>query len=190
MSIHNDAWPYVELKDWIKSVPPGPIGRMSLFIWTFQCLTLVLAWRSFLWAAYQEAGEKVYNQWLFAHNKAQSAKQSYHLNSVCRKIKYPEWNPIHCEYLVDMFCRRCGLASYHYILVDSVAIRTDLLQLPLGLVQGAWFVLHLLLQFLLLSLGLQNVLLLLLLQGHQSLHLLFFFSQQPGGGGRNVTYLG
>lgn len=28
--------------------PPGPIGRISLFIWTFQCLTLVLAWRSFL----------------------------------------------------------------------------------------------------------------------------------------------
>lgn len=34
-------------------VPPGPIGRISLFIWTFQCLTLVLACRSFLWAACQ-----------------------------------------------------------------------------------------------------------------------------------------
>lgn len=31
--------------------PPGSIGCMSLFIWTFQCFTLVLAWRNFLWAA-------------------------------------------------------------------------------------------------------------------------------------------
>lgn len=32
-------------------LPPGPMGCISRFIWTFQCLTLVLACRSFRWAA-------------------------------------------------------------------------------------------------------------------------------------------
>lgn len=40
---------YLNVKLW--NTPPGPIGRINRFIWTFQCLTLVLAWRSFLWAA-------------------------------------------------------------------------------------------------------------------------------------------
>lgn len=31
---------------------------MSLFIWTFQCFTLVLAWRNFLWAACGAGGGK------------------------------------------------------------------------------------------------------------------------------------
>lgn len=34
-------------------VPPGPMGCISRFIWTFQCLTLVLACRSFRWAAWE-----------------------------------------------------------------------------------------------------------------------------------------
>lgn len=39
---------------WVSCLlPPGPMGCISLFIWTFQCLTLVLACRSFRWAAWQ-----------------------------------------------------------------------------------------------------------------------------------------
>lgn len=34
-------------------LPPGPMGCISRFIWTFQCLTLVLACRSFRWAAWE-----------------------------------------------------------------------------------------------------------------------------------------
>lgn len=39
-------------------LPPGPMGCISRFIWTFQCLTLVLACRSFRWAACEETEER------------------------------------------------------------------------------------------------------------------------------------
>lgn len=39
-------------------LPPGPMGCISRFIWTFQCLTLVLACRSFRWAAWEGMEER------------------------------------------------------------------------------------------------------------------------------------
>lgn len=39
-------------------LPPGPMGCISRFIWTFQCLTLVLACRSFRWAACEGMEER------------------------------------------------------------------------------------------------------------------------------------
>lgn len=39
-------------------LPPGPMGCISRFIWTFQCLTLVLACRSFRWAAWEGTEER------------------------------------------------------------------------------------------------------------------------------------
>lgn len=55
-------------------VPPGPIGRISRFICTFQCLTLVLAWRSFLWAAWQRNRAKQWNP--FFYHKALTKVQT------------------------------------------------------------------------------------------------------------------
>lgn len=49
-------------------LPPGPMGCISRFIWTFQCLTLVLACRSFCWAAWEgtEGGDGGVNH--LSHN--------------------------------------------------------------------------------------------------------------------------
>lgn len=43
--------PYKESSRVYALSPPGSIGCMSRFTWTFQCFTLVLAWRNFRWAA-------------------------------------------------------------------------------------------------------------------------------------------
>ena len=67
--------------------------------------------------------------------------------------------------------------AHHHILVHPVAVGADLLQLSLGLVQIPGLGLHLLPELLLLPLGLQDVVLLLLLEGHQGLHLILLLCQ-------------